>query len=108
MNDNALLIVFVCGVITLLSRMIPFLVFPEGRKTPTIILYLSDYLPVAMIGMLIVYCLKDVDFAIGYHGLPEMLGIIAVAALHLWKRNTLLSIVGGTVFYMFLLQAVCI
>ncbi|MDF9824729.1 branched-subunit amino acid transport protein AzlD [Breznakia sp. PF5-3] len=108
MNDDALLIVCICGVITLFSRMIPFLVFPEGRKTPAIILYLSDYLPVAMIGMLIIYCLKDVDFLSTYHGFPELLGITIVAVLHLWKRNTLLSIVGGTVCYMFLLQVVCI
>jgi len=88
---------------TMLTRFIPFIVFPEGKKPPRFIAYLGTVLPHAVIGLLIVYCLKDAAFS-AYHGLPEFLAIGAVFALHRWKHNTLLSIGAGTVIYMALVQ----
>lgn len=95
-----------CGLATVLSRSLPFLVFSPNRPTPRYIQYLGKALPAAIFGMLVVYCLKDVSFITGDHGLPEMLAIAATAALHLWKRQMLLSIAGGTAFYMILVQLV--
>lgn len=80
--------------------------FRGGRKTPDVILYLSRVLPSAIMGMLIVYCLRKVSLLSGNHGLPELLACACVVALHLWKRNTLLSIAAGTVIYMLLVQVV--
>lgn len=91
---------------TVLTRFLPFLVFPAGRETPKYIRYLGRVLPPAVFGMLVVYCLKDVSLLAGSHGLPEAIAIAAVAALHLWKGQMLLSIAGGTALYMLLVQAV--
>jgi branched-subunit amino acid transport protein AzlD len=88
------------------TRFLPFLVFGNNRKTPDIIVYLGKVLPYAIMGMLVVYCMKDVSFLTAPYGIPELLGCAAVAILHLWKRNTLLSIGVGTVFYMVLVQLV--
>lgn len=90
---------------TALTRFLPFLVF-RGKETPRTIQYLGTVLPPAVFGMLVVYCLKDVDFAGGWHGLPELIGIGVTVALHLWRRQMLLSIFGGTVAYMLLVQLV--
>ena len=90
----------------MLTRFLPFLVFGGGRKTPQIIVYLGKVLPYAIMGMLVVYCLKDVAFLAYPYGIPEILGCGLVAGLHIWKRNSLLSIGGGTVFYMLLVQFV--
>ena len=86
---------------TMLTRYIPFVFFPAGKPTPKYISYLGTVLPSAIFGLLVVYCLKDVS-----HGLPELIAIAAVVALHLWKRQMLLSIAGGTVCYMLLVQFV--
>lgn len=102
---NIILIV-VCTLVTIFTRFLPFLIFNEHRKTPELVLYLGKVLPCAIMGMLVVYCLKDVRVLQFPHGVPELLGIAAVALLHLWKRNTLLSIGVGTVFYMILVQLV--
>ncbi len=91
---------------TLLTRFLPFLVFPAGKPTPKYIRYLGKVLASAVFALLIVYCLKDVSWLDGTHGIPEILGIAVTAALHLWKRQMLLSIAGGTVFYMSLVQFV--
>lgn len=91
---------------TLLTRFLPFLLFPAGRKTPNFIRYLGQVLPTAVFGLLIVYCLKNVSLLSGSHGIPELLAIVCVVALHLWKRQMLLSIAGGTVCYMLLVQLV--
>ena len=88
---------------TMLTRFLPFLIFPEGRTPPSAVTYLGEVLPCAVIGLLVVYCLKDAVFT-GWHGLPEALAILFVAALHKWKKNTLLSVAGGTALYMFLVQ----
>jgi branched-subunit amino acid transport protein AzlD len=90
---------------TALTRFLPFLIF-RGKETPSYIHYLSGVLPPAVFGLLVVYCLKDVDFVGGYHGLPEFIGIAVTALLHLWKRQMLISILGGTVCYMLLVQYV--
>lgn len=91
---------------TMLTRYIPFVVFPAGKPTPKYISYLGTVLPSAVFGLLVVYCLKDVSILSGSHGLPELIAIAVVVALHLWKRQMLLSIAGGTVCYMLLVQFV--
>ncbi len=91
---------------TMATRFAPFLVFPPGKPTPKYIQYLSQVLPYAVMGMLIVYCLKGVSLAVSPFGIPEALGIAVTAVLHVWKRNMLLSIGGGTLVYMVLVQAV--
>ena len=91
---------------TMTTRFLPFLVFPAGKKTPPYVQYLGKALPSAIFAMLVVYCLKNVDFASGAHGLPELISIAATVALHLWKRRMLLSILGGTLCYMALVQLV--
>jgi branched-subunit amino acid transport protein AzlD len=96
----------VMTLVTMATRFLPFLIFGEKRKTPKSILYLGKVLPCAIMGMLVVYCLKDVAPLSFPYGLPELLGIAAVAGLHIWKRNSLLSIGVGTVFYMVLVQLV--
>ena len=94
-----------CALATMLTRFIPFVLF-SGRETPRYIQYLGKALPGAIFGMLVVYCLKSVDPMVYSHGLPELIAIGITAALHLWKRQMLLSIAGGTVCYMLLLQFV--
>ncbi len=99
-------IIAVAALVTAATRFLPFLIFGSGKKTPDIIVYLGKVLPYAIMGMLVVYCFKDVAFTAFPYGIPEILGCVAVAVLHLWKRNTLLSIAVGTVFYMILVQFV--
>ncbi len=89
---------------TVLTRFLPFLLFPAGKPTPKYIQYLGKVLPSAMFGMLVIYCLKNVSIFTGSHGIPELLAILLVMALHMWKRQMLLSIAGGTLFYMLLVQ----
>lgn len=91
---------------TMLTRFLPFILFPAGRPTPKYIQYLGKVLPAAVFGLLVVYCLKNVSIFSGSHGLPELISIAAVVVLHLWKRQMLLSIAGGTVCYMLLVQLV--
>lgn len=91
---------------TLLTRFLPFLLFPAGKPTPKYIQYLGKVLPSAVFGLLVVYSLKDVSLCTGSHGLPELISVAVVIALHLWKRQMLLSIAGGTVCYMLLVQLV--
>ncbi|MDO5806906.1 MAG: AzlD domain-containing protein [Lachnospiraceae bacterium] len=96
----------VCGIVTAALRALPFLLFPAGKETPPLIRYLSGVLPSAVMGMLVVYCLKSVSITKAPHGLPEFLAIAAVVLVHKWKHNTLLSILGGTLLYMVLVQVV--
>lgn len=91
---------------TVLTRFLPFIVFPQGKEAPAFVKYLGKVLPTAALAMLAVYCLKDVDFTGGSYGLPELIALAAVTAVHLWKRNLLLSIATGTVLYMILVQFV--
>ena len=99
-------LIAVAALVTMSTRFLPFLIFGEKRKTPELVLYLGKVLPCAIMGMLVVYCLKEVKPLAYPYGLPELLGIVFVAALHLWKRNSLLSIGAGTVFYMILVQVI--
>ena len=96
----------VMALVTAATRFLPFLIFGEKRKTPELVTYLGKVLPCAIMGMLVVYCLKEVSILQYPYGIPELLGIAFVAVLHLWKRNSLLSIGVGTVFYMVLVQVV--
>lgn len=89
---------------TMLTRFLPFMLFPAGKPTPKYIQYLGTVLPAAVFGLLVVYCLKNVSLFTGSHGLPELIAIVIVIALHCWKRQMLLSIAGGTVCYMLLIQ----
>lgn len=106
MNEvQAILLIAVVALVTIGLRFLPFLIFGE-RKTPEKITYLGKVLPYAIMAMLVVYCLKGISFVQAPFGLPELLGVGCVALLHLWKRNTLISIAGGTVCYMILIQFV--
>lgn len=91
---------------TMVTRFLPFLVFPAGKPTPKYIQYLGKVLPAAVFGLLIIYCLKNVSIFAGNHGIPELIAIALVVVLHLWKRQMLLSIAGGTICYMLLIQFV--
>ena len=101
-----ILLVIVAVLVTAATRFLPFLIFGEKRKTPPVIEYLGTVLPCAIMGMLVVYCLKDVSFLRNPYGLPELIACVVVASLHIWKRNSLLSIGGGTVCYMLLVQLI--
>lgn len=105
-DTHAFGIVVVTALVTIALRFAPFVIFGEKRKTPPVIDYLGQVLPYAVMGMLVVYCLKNISFAASPFGVPELLGCAAVALLHIWKRNTLISIGVGTVFYMLLVQLV--
>lgn len=95
-----------CVLGTVLTRFLPFLVFSENRPIPAFIRYIGKWLPSAVFGMLIVYCLRNVSLLEGSHGLPELIAITLTVVLHLWKRQMLISIAGGTVCYMLLLRFV--
>lgn len=87
-----------------ITRFVPFVLFPENKPVPKTVEYLGNVLPPAVIALLVVYCLRNVDFFQGTFGLPEILAILAICGLHTWKRNSLLSIAGGTIIYMVLLH----
>lgn len=89
---------------TMMTRFIPFMLFPSGRPTPSYVQYLGKVLPSAALGLLIVYSVKDIQFFSGSYGVPEIVSIGAVIFLHLWRKSMLLSIAGGTMIYMVLVQ----
>ena len=91
---------------TQLTRWLPFWLFPENKEPPAVVTYLGRVLPAATMGLLVVYCLKGVSWTSAPHGIPELLSVAVVAALHYWKGNVLLSIAGGTALYMVLVQTV--
>ena len=103
---HSALMIAVIALVTAALRFLPFLIFGENRKTPPLVSYLGQVLPYAIMGMLVVYCLKGVSLTAFPFGIPEFLGCAAVTLLHIWKRNTLLSIGVGTVCYMLLVQFV--
>ena len=105
-DTHTALLILVCVLVTAATRFIPFLIFGSKEKTPAFITGLGKVLPCVIIGMLVIYCLKDLSFLAYPYGIPEILGCAAVAALHFWKRNSLLSIGVGTVFYMALVQLI--
>ena len=104
-NTYVIAMIAVMAVITMLLRFLPFLVFGE-RKTPAYVDFLGKYLPYAIMGMLVVYCLKGMSFTEAPFGIPEIIAVAVTAGLHIWKRNTLVSIICGTVCYMILIQTI--
>ena len=121
-TGNEILLVAAMAAATMLTRFLPFLVFRDGKETPPFVIFLGRTLPYATIGMLVIYCLKTPAFSLAHHlleegtdgilnnpeafGIPEWMGVFAVAALQKWKKNSLLSIGAGTILYMALVQAV--
>ena len=106
MHDlHGVALIVVVAVVTMLLRFIPFVIFGRS-KTPDYITYISSILPYAIMGMLVVYCVKDVNIAAAPHGIPELIAGGVVVRLHIWKENTRLSIVTGTIVYMLLIQFV--
>ena len=103
-NTHTLLLILVVAAVTALTRFLPFLIFRGEKKTPEYILWLGKVLPCAIMGMLVVYCLKGMSFAAFPFGLPEIIACAAVVLLYVWKRSSLLSIGLGTVLYMVLVQ----
>lgn len=103
---HSVLLVAVMALVTMLLRFLPFWIFGSKKETPKLISYLGKVLPYAIMGMLVVYCLKAVDFVQPPHALPELIACTVTVVLHVWKRSTLLSIVGGTVCYMLLVQVI--
>ena len=91
---------------TMTTRFLPFLLFPAGKTTPAFVQYLGKALPAAVFGLLVIYSLKDVQLLTGSHGIPEAISIALVIILHCWKRQMLLSIAGGTICYMLLVQLI--
>ena len=109
MSDNTLhsaALVVVMALVTAGLRFLPFLIFGENRETPKLISHLGQVLPYAIMGMLVVYCLKGVTPLVYPYALPELIACAAVVLLHIRKRNTLLSIAGGTALYMLLVQVI--
>lgn len=102
MSHQILLVAIMAGV-TMLLRFLPFLIF-NGKETPKYVAYLGRVLPYSIMAMLVVYCLKNVSVLQAPFGVPELISVVVVAGLHAWKRNTLLSIICGTVCYMFMVQ----
>lgn len=105
-DTQAVLTVAVTAAVTLLLRMLPFIILGEAKKTPPFIMWLGNVLPYAIMGMLSVYCLRGVSFASAVEYVPPSVSVLVVVLLHIWRRNTLISILGGTVCYMILVQAV--
>lgn len=103
---HSVLIIAVISLVTVLLRFLPFLIFSGKRKTPQFLLWLGQVLPCAVMGMLVVYCLRNVSLFSSSHGIPELVSCLLVVLLYLWKKNSLISITGGTICYMLLVQLV--
>lgn len=108
MSDNlyTLISIGIIALVTALTRFLPFIIFSGKRKTPRYVLWLGRVLPYAIMGMLVVYCLKSVSFTTAPFGIPELIGCLAVVLLHVWKRNSILSIAGGTAIYMLIVNLI--
>ncbi len=106
MNDQQVILsVIVISVVTAAIRFLPFILF-SGKETPKLITRLGESLPYAVMGMLVVYCLKDTEFQTTAQYVPQLISVIVVGVLYIWKKNTLLSILTGTICYMLLVQQV--
>ncbi|MDO4553901.1 MAG: branched-chain amino acid transporter permease [Lachnospiraceae bacterium] len=104
--SEQIITITICVLGTMSTRFLPFMVFSSRKPTPKYIQYLGKALPSAIFGMLVIYCLKNVNILSGTHGLPELIAILVTMLLHKWKRQMLLSIAGGTVCYMLLVQLI--
>lgn len=105
-NTYTALAISVISLTTTLLRFLPFLVFSKGRKTPPFVLWLGKVLPFAIMGMLVVYCLKGVSFLSAPFGIPELISCAVVVLLHIWKRSSVLSITGGTALYILIVNLI--
>lgn len=107
--SEQIITILAIAIATVATRALPFFVFSSRKRTPEFVQFLGKYLASAVFGMLVVYCVKDVQFLTGSHGFKEIVGIVVCVLLHLWKKNMLLTIAGGTAFYMLLgqLMKVC-
>ncbi|MBG9988332.1 AzlD domain-containing protein [Aerococcaceae bacterium DSM 111176] len=105
-TQQAIITLFIFAGMTMLTRFLVFWVFPAGSNPPIFIHYLGKVLPASAIALLVVYALKDVSITNAPHGIPELIALLVIAAIHKWKRNTLLSIATGTILYMVLVQFV--
>lgn len=103
---QTILMILAVAAGTQITRWLPFWLFPENKQPPAWVVWLGRVLPAATMGLLVVYCLKDIQWTSSPHGAPELLAVAAVALLHQWKGHVLLSITGGTALYMVLVQAV--
>lgn len=103
---QAFITIMMCVIGTMITRFLPFIIFPENKKTPELVKYLGSVLPYAVIGLLVVYCLKDTEIMTGGHGIPELIATVFIVIVHRLKKNVLLSIAGGTLLYMGLVQFV--
>ena len=103
---HALIIILIMGLVTLATRIVPVLVFGRGEKVPDYIMYLGRTVPYTAMGLLIAYCLRDISFTSASHAIPEIIAMAVVIGSYLWKRNSIFSVVVGTVIYMFLVQVV--
>ena len=103
---HAMIVIAAMGLAVLATRIVPVLIFGRGGKVPEFILYLGRVVPYTAMGLLIVYCLRDMPVLESPHGLPELISLAVVTGTYLWKRNTILSVVAGTVLYMFLVQSI--
>lgn len=104
--SEQIITIAICVFGTMLTRFLPFLVFSSKKPTPRHIQYLGKALPCAVFGMLVVYCVKDVSIFSGTHGIPELIAIVLTAVLHRWEKQMLLSVAGGTICYMVLVQLI--
>lgn len=103
---ETIIIICVIAIGTMITRFLPFILFKGSKATNSYISYLGRVLPYSAIGLLVVYCLRGVDFKSPTYGIPEAVAIVCITVLHYWKENTLLSIGAGTLVYMVLVQAV--
>ncbi len=103
-TSQQIITIVVMSIAVIATRVLPFILFPSKERTPHFVRFLGKYLASAVFGMLVIYCLKDVHFLEGNHGIPQLLGILVCVLLHLWRKNMLLTIAGGTLFYMLLLM----
>lgn len=103
---SSLVMIAVVAIVTFATRAFAFLMFPKDKEIPPSVKYVGKVLPPAVIGMLVIYCLSSTSVLAYPYGIPELIACVTVIALHVWKRNTILSIGAGTVLYMVLVQMV--
>ena len=103
---QAFITIMMCVIGTMITRFLPFILFPENKETPEWVQYLGKVLPLAIMATLVVYCLRGTTFDVVANFIPQIVAVAATVGIHLWKRNTLLSVFGGTAIYMCLVQLI--
>ena len=104
-NLNVAMVIAVMATVTILLRFLPFILFDHGEQLPKWISYLGRVLPPAIMSMLLVYCVRNINLLKGNHGFPELICIAVAMLMHYWKRNTLASIGVSTLLYMVIIQS---